>query len=374
MNILLLGFYSCDGYLQGKTVKIRHLIMDWLIEICHAVKIRPNEITCATILASYRRRGLRHEFIEFVLMMRGLPGSNALMYTKALTLNKENEVRLSPTEHENIFRQAVYPSPMIFSEVIKGIVRFYTLTDAINIVKWFTAAEWGLDWSGLKYIQAAGIANKDRVAGKWVWDQIKAFHSAGHEPPIRILAGQLALCVQCGAETAFAEVLSYSRNQLKHITETAFLDMATDVLARVIERMTDEKLLAYDSSVELDEETRQRLLGSGRRLTQDPALQFAVEGIAHSSRKGIKAKSKSVMTPVSIVEDNISVRVGNGPANSAVQDDNGLSRRDSRVTSLSGEQLLLQAQGGTDDALTTENKCIISHKPAVDSADSQAER
>jgi hypothetical protein len=296
MNILLLGFYSSDKYVKNSSAasQVRHVILDWLIAICYMVKIRPNEITCATVLATYRRRGMRGEFAKFVHRMRGTGGPLALMYTKALTLRPENTPRLIPTENDPlIFKQAVYPSPMIFAEVIKGVAKFYTLEDAITVCKDFTAKEWGYDWSCLHYLLNACIVQKDWRSGLWVWSEIKAFWKAGHEEPIRILAAMLALCVQCQEKEMFAEVLTYSTGRLKSISQPAFIDIATDILNRAVEKMDEEELLALEEqgAAEGAREERVPSLHSAKlRLENDPAFKYAVFGLGHAAMEAGEAK------------------------------------------------------------------------------------
>ncbi|KIW06580.1 uncharacterized protein PV09_02299 [Verruconis gallopava] len=288
MNILLLGFYSCDRYLTLSTSHVRHLVLDWLIDICRTVMIRPNEITCSTILATYRKRGMRDAFVDFIFLMRGMGGDRALMYTKDLTITRESAPRLSPTKTSpTVFKQAVYPSPMIFAEVIKGVAKFYTLEDAVAVCKEFTAKEWGYDWRCLHYLLNACIIAKDWQSGLWVWDEIKAFRAAGYEEPVRILAAMLALCVQCEQEQMFNDVLEYSAKQLRNISKAAFVDIATEILERAVDKMNDDELAALESrftkgkSVERLHEQRAFEASIRRRLKDDPVFKRAVFGFGY---------------------------------------------------------------------------------------------
>jgi hypothetical protein len=293
MNILLLGFYSSDKYRTLSSSQARHLIIDWLIYICLTVKIRPNEITCSTILATYRRRGMRTAFTEFILLMRGSGGPNALMFTKPLSLTSQSAARLTPTLEENrIFKQAVYPSPMIFAEVIKGVAKFYNLHDAVAICKEFTAKEWGYDWSCLRYLLQSCIIQKDWDSGMWVWDEIRKFREAGHKEPVGILAAVLALCVQCGKEDMFAEILRYANSQHRFLAQQTLVEMATGVLDRAIDRMDEEQLLALQMQDEDEgaggaEEAERGVYNHEpfqsrvqRRLDDDPVFRRAVFGFA----------------------------------------------------------------------------------------------
>jgi hypothetical protein len=251
MNIILLGFYSMDKHIprSASQVQVKYLIMDWLIAMTLSVKIRPNEITCAVILATYRQRGMRTAFTEFVVLMRGEQSHNALMFTRPLKLTRQSSPRLTPTHDyadTQIFKQAVYPAPMIFAEVIKGVARFYALRDAIAICKDFTAKEWGYDWSCLRYLLDRCITQKDWESGLWVWEEVTQFRKAGHAEPVMVMAAMLALCVQCQQGEMFASVLAYANStpQVREKRDLNFVQMATDILERAVESMDDESVLA----------------------------------------------------------------------------------------------------------------------------------
>jgi hypothetical protein len=362
MNILMLGFYSCDKFLKVTSSQLRHLILDWLIEICFAVKIRPNEVTCSTILATYRRRGMRHTFAHFIMLMRGMGNSHALMYTKELTRTRESAPRLTPTESDPlIFKQAVYPSPMIFAEVIKGVAKFYTLEDAVTICKDFTAKEWGYDWSCLHYLLNACIIQKDWQSGLWVWEEIKAFRAAGHAEPIRILATMLALCVQCQRTEMFAEVLEYSTGQLKNINAPAFVDIATEILERAVERIDDDDLFAMTNdhdetgADDAGQETRTAERTVRRRLKDDPTFRLALFGFGSHVRavEDTKERNARYLDLESMGEDYRYRSLKIGGRAFEPDDENEILEatevdQPSRFDKSDQQDLLSQARGGDD--------------------------
>lgn len=285
MNVLLLGFYTTDKFVKLSALEVRHLVMDWLVAICLAVKIRPNEVTCSTILATYLRRGMRTAFMEFTILMRGTSGTNALMFTKPLTISRQSESRLTPTADDpTIFKQSIYPSPMIFSEVIKGVAKFFNLRDAIAVCKDFTAKEWGYDWSCLRYLLQCCIVQSDWESGLWVWSEIKSFRAMGHQEPLGILAAMLALCVQCKQEDMFAEVLTYTMNGRPKLRQETLIEMATGTLNRAVERMDEDELAAAQVTDGDDEADRSVYHYTDfeaklrRRLVDDPHFRRAVLG------------------------------------------------------------------------------------------------
>jgi hypothetical protein len=66
-NILLLGFHK----LRLNHISKCNRLFDFWVDVLQETRIRPNEITCATILANYRKRNLADEFAYFVALMRG---------------------------------------------------------------------------------------------------------------------------------------------------------------------------------------------------------------------------------------------------------------------------------------------------------------
>ena len=391
MNILLLGFYSTDKYLKLSSSQVRHLIIDWLIEICLIVKIRPNEVTCATILATYRRRGMHRAFIEFVTLMRGTAGYNALMFTKPLSLNTENAARLTPTkDNPEIFKQSIYPSPMIFAEVIKGIAKFYNLQDAVAVCKDFTAKEWGYDWSCLRYLLQSCIIQKDWESGLWVWSEIKAFRAAGHEEPGGILAAMLALCVQCQQQAMFAEVLKYATEQLKHLTQDDLLKMATAALNRAVDRMDEDELLAAQTETGVGAAGDRGVYESRgfekrvyRRLTDDSAFRRAVLGLGAGVRARIYERKffdhqsgdngdNYDFRSIRLQSDQLDeVEKTYASATHEVRDGQGYNNNNSTVAQ---PDLLREAEGGYDvketEAVPSRNRRRASHESSERFSDS----
>lgn len=246
VNLLLLGFHGL-----GDRAHIRDQITGAVIHFCLSVRVRPNEITCAAILACYIEQDNSTEFANFVGLMRAADGTRGLTLAKPdVHITEASDGRL--VQHDQIERkvfQAVSPSGLVFWQVIRGVLKFSGLQAAIEICKNFGQLSWGLDRQCLFELLRQCVKEEDWEAGRWVWDQVEIFSLRHHKDLASIVGMMLALCLKCDERYMFDKIFSnalHHKYQLKvdEVTPVVLTDLAEAAL-RGIE---------YDGQMDDDED------------------------------------------------------------------------------------------------------------------------
>jgi hypothetical protein len=186
-------------------------IIDYWIEVMRCAVIRPNELTCACILSSYRKRGLADEFALFVTRMRG--HKRALMLARPdirITAASKGRLNRDPLRPDKVY-QAVHPSTMVYWELIKGVLKFSGIEQAVAICRNFGEAAWGMDWDCLFELLLGCYKARDWDSGMIIWEQVESFSTMSWTP-YRVRAVMLALCVACGQKQKFEDLM---RNMTK---------------------------------------------------------------------------------------------------------------------------------------------------------------
>jgi hypothetical protein len=204
-NIILIAFRSLHRRLNFRRSEEEGIVDIW-IEVMRTAAIRPNELTCASILSWYRKRGLPNEFALFVARMRGHRGSLMLARPEVkITEASQGRLIRHPTNPLKVW-QAVSPSTMVYWELIKGVLKFSGVAQAVAICRNFGEAAWGMDWDCLFELLLGCFRAKDWENGMVVWEQVEAFGTISRAPK-RIQSAMLALCVACGQREKFDELL-----------------------------------------------------------------------------------------------------------------------------------------------------------------------
>jgi len=197
---LLLGFYTRSR---------RDAFVDLTVQNIHHSNVRPNEYTCATVLHHYTKRNDSENFIKFIALMRGLNGGLMLANPKA-TINADSGGRLIRKENrpEKII-QKVYPTPMVYSAVIAGVLKFAGFERAVEICAEMNKDGWGLDIAGLSIFLSHAAYWKDWNAGLSVWAQIGRLAEKERKLRANFKLDEMAyvsilkLCASCGKENHF---------------------------------------------------------------------------------------------------------------------------------------------------------------------------
>jgi hypothetical protein len=260
INILLLGFHGLDARIHH-----RHRVVDTLIHFCRTVKIRPNEVTCATILSNYIKRNLPEKFVDFIALMRAADGTRGLMLAKPeIHITATSQGRLIP--HDEIKGktfQAVNPSALVFWQVVRGVLKFSGIQEAIEICKNFGKLAWGLDRTCLFELLRRCVKEEDWESGIWVWEQVQIFHKRHQMDVGGILGMMLALCLKCGEKEMFERIFKDALEQkykfmIGHVTPVMLTDLANGALRDV----------ARSGPMD-DEDVDQEAIGEELDMTQD---------------------------------------------------------------------------------------------------------
>ncbi|KNG45265.1 protein required for cell viability [Stemphylium lycopersici] len=198
-NTLLVGFRRWK----------RAPLVDSVIPAFYANKIRPNEITCREILGYYVSWGNSgaESFSRFVAIMRGF--GDALMLARPdLTINEASQDRLVRLNPEKVL-QKVFPTPMVFSALINGVMKFAGFDRALDIYYEMKADGWGLDVKGLTRLLGDCVRRADWEGGLYVWEEINSIKArVRHHDMSKAYSHMLSLCSLTGNTVAFNQILN----------------------------------------------------------------------------------------------------------------------------------------------------------------------
>ncbi|KAL6155915.1 hypothetical protein ACJQWK_05453 [Exserohilum turcicum] len=198
-NTLLVGFRRWR----------RRELVDRVIAAFYANKIRPNEITCREILEHYAWGGQTRasSFSRFVARMRGLDDALMLAHPD-ININEAGQDRLVRIQPGKIF-QKVYPTPMVFSALIGGVMRFAGFDRALDIYYEMKADGWGLDLKGLTRLLGSCVRRADWEGGVYVWGEINSIKSrVKHYDMAKAYTHMLSLCSITENTVAFNQILN----------------------------------------------------------------------------------------------------------------------------------------------------------------------
>ncbi|KAF9740693.1 hypothetical protein PMIN06_005022 [Paraphaeosphaeria minitans] len=196
-NILLTGFRRWE----------QPRLVDSVIKELDGCKIRPDEITCATVLNHYAEVWQPEQFSKFVANMRG--AGNALMLARPdITINEAGGGRLIRISETKVL-QKVYPTPMVFDALMHGVLTFAGFERAMDIYFEMKDDGWGLSMVGLSRLLDDCLHHADWQGGLIVWKEIASIKGRiQHELLAKAYAQLLALCSVTQNPTAFNTVLN----------------------------------------------------------------------------------------------------------------------------------------------------------------------
>ena len=177
--------------------------------------IRPNELSCAAILDYYISAGRPDEFIDFVACMRGVPSrkfGHLMLAHPLLQINHYNESRLLRLDERTLV-QKVYPTPLVFEVLIRGVAAFAGPRRAIEVYLEMKTDGWGLGIKGLTNLLKACTIHSDWSTGRLVWNEVQQLQQT---TPLWLgrdtYASMLSLCHKAKRRDMFFAVLSDARN------------------------------------------------------------------------------------------------------------------------------------------------------------------
>ncbi|KAF2120505.1 hypothetical protein BDV96DRAFT_564987 [Lophiotrema nucula] len=182
-----------------------HSMTDSVIEAMLKSQIRPNEITCATVLDHYIQTTRPKEFGEFVGLMRGV--GNALMLARPdVQINEVSSGRLIRVDEKKVY-QKIYATPLVHNVLMHGALRFAGFDRAMEIYYEMKTDGWGLDLPGLSQLLADCIFRADWDGGLYVWKEITAIKEQAEKSDInRAYATMLSLASVAGQGRAFRQI------------------------------------------------------------------------------------------------------------------------------------------------------------------------
>ncbi|KAK7193768.1 hypothetical protein DPSP01_000322 [Paraphaeosphaeria sporulosa] len=196
-NILLTGFRKWE----------QPRLVDNVIRELDGCKIRPDEITCATILNHYAEQRRPEQFSRFVAKMRG--AANALMLARPdVTVNEAGNGRLIRISETKVL-QKVYPTPMVFDALMHGVLTFAGFERAMDIYFEMKSDGWGLSMVGLSRFLDDCLHRADWQGGLIVWEEIASIKGR-IQPELlaKAYAQFLSLCSVSQKPAAFNTVLN----------------------------------------------------------------------------------------------------------------------------------------------------------------------
>ncbi|KAF2638141.1 hypothetical protein P280DRAFT_482537 [Massarina eburnea CBS 473.64] len=196
-NLLLSGFKR-----RGQ-----HRLVDDVIGAFYACKIRPNEITCSSILDHYVQTDAPDAFSDFIAKMRG--AQNVLMLARPdITINEVGQSRLIRISENKVY-QKVHPTPVVFHTLMAGVLKFAGFERALDIYFEMKEDGWGLDTLGLTHYLGDCVERADWDGGVVIWHEIMSIKQRIKDRYVMdAYANMLSLCSVTGNTVAFNQLLN----------------------------------------------------------------------------------------------------------------------------------------------------------------------
>lgn len=192
--LLTAGGRLMDGALRGQVIKT-----------VLQTNIRPNEITCASILQHYVREVDSHGFNKFVERMRGLEGG-LMLARPGIKVTPASKGRLLPQSEGKVV-QRIHPTPMVFNALMEGVLRFAGFGRAFEIYTDLKTDGWGLDKTGLALFLKDCVRHRNWEGGLMVWEEMMKLREKGSLRKIEEdNALLLRLCQVCRQESRYEEL------------------------------------------------------------------------------------------------------------------------------------------------------------------------
>lgn len=178
--------------------------------------MRPNEMTCATLLEHYTDRNDFASFNKLVRLMR-CDGDSLMTAQPNVRISSAGANRLRRLRNGKI-TQAVHPTPMVYDALMHGLLKFAGFRAALEVCAELNIDGWGLSAVGLEYFLRDCTVKRDWNSGIAVWAKLKQMHAKskqrrrreGVQERLKIdtYLKMLRLCQVCQKEAEFKEVFN----------------------------------------------------------------------------------------------------------------------------------------------------------------------
>lgn len=191
-------------------------LVEGSIHSMHCAKMRHNEVSLASILNYWTMTGNEEEFQYWFHLMRGEWGGLALAQP-GVEITQSSQGRLKWKGIKIV--QLPSPTPMVFSALIKGVIKFSGFDAALDVCETAREEGWGLCMSGLAPLLKDCSKRRDWVAGLATWKQIQELRTIAakrfkkgvflqsQQVSLPTFASMLQLCTRCSNGTAFQDVM-----------------------------------------------------------------------------------------------------------------------------------------------------------------------
>ena len=196
--------------------------------------IRPNEVTLSGILNYYVQTEDAEGFVRWFEIIRGKHNGLALA-RPGIVINDAAKGRLIRKENEpDKVIQLPYPTPMVFSALIAGALKFTGFESALRVCQSMGKEGWGLCMSGLSPLLEDCMTRGDWTSGLSVWQQIKALEAQSNisyrdqslreKVRLETYASMLRLCSAHQQRSMFEEVW-YQATRSYRISRNSLAEM-----------------------------------------------------------------------------------------------------------------------------------------------------
>lgn len=205
-NILMLGFSAMED----------HVLVDDVISASSVAKMRPNEVTLATILKHYTKTNKPEIFVRWIERMRGKHGGLALARADIEITDGGRSRLIRKPDSPNKIIQLPYATPFVFGPLIAGVIKFAGFETALSICQNMGLEGWGLCMSGLTPLLQDCAERRDWTSGLTIWNQIQALKAISRRKQgskwmterikLDTYAAMLRLCSRCDTKDYFDKI------------------------------------------------------------------------------------------------------------------------------------------------------------------------
>jgi hypothetical protein len=193
--------HTCNILLTMFGARNQEALIDMVWDFIYDVHFRPNEVTLVQLFRSYIRRSNGQRFLQLLSQVRGKSGA-LMLATPEVTEEHitKTDGRVFPlyawdtSENTKHFVQAAAPSPLVFREIIRGLLDFVGLETTMAICMDLDRYGWGLSYDCIHTLLRKCAVESDWETGVRVWTQTEQLLTQGYAIPTDIYALMLAFC------------------------------------------------------------------------------------------------------------------------------------------------------------------------------------
>jgi hypothetical protein len=230
-NTLIVGLRKHEHY------RLVHAVITSFVQ----TRMRPNEVSLASILSFYADVGNETYFRRWMDLIRGQCGGLMVVspFLNPLRFDASKGRVVRRPDKPEVRIQLPYPTPMVFGALIKGVLKFNGLDGALDVCKAMHGEGWGLDMTGFDILLKDCADRADWDAGHAIWRQIVILkHKSkrlidgrwkSETISVRAFADMLRLCIKCKQKAAFEDLIGHARkthpDAMGHLANLIRVDM-----------------------------------------------------------------------------------------------------------------------------------------------------